>query len=102
MGLLDILANDLSAMIQELPMGVKFNGKEFIANRTSYRRDNQLSDGGFMNSALMNITAPYNQITQEISLGDIVEIAGTKFRVIAAELSSDTISVDFNLEDINK
>lgn len=102
MGLLDILANDLSAMMQELPMTVKFNGQQFLANRTSYRRDNMLSDGGFVNSAMMNITAAYSKITQEISLGDVVEIAGRKFRVIAAELSPDAVSVDFNLEDINR
>ncbi len=102
MGLLDIFTSDLNAALNELPMGVLFRGREFIANRTTYRRDNSLADGGFMNTANMNITAIYSDITQGISLGDILTIGGRQFRVTSAELSQDAVSVDFNLEDINK
>jgi hypothetical protein len=102
MGLLDVLTNDLSAMLQELPVPVKFNGQQFLANRSAYHRDNMLGEGGFMNTSTMTIVAAYSKITQEISLGDIVEIAGRKFRIVGADLSSDAVSVDFSLEDINK
>lgn len=88
--------------MQELPLTVTFSGQNFLANRSSYRRDNNLIDGGFMNSAQMTITAVYSKITQSISLGDTVEIAGRKFRIVSADLSQDAVSVDFQLEDINR
>lgn len=102
MGLLDILTNDLYAVMSELPVGVSFNGKVFTANRTAYRRDNSLSDGGFMNDVNMSIIAAYDSVTQTISLGDTLIIGGRKFRVTSAELAQDAVSVNFTLEDINK
>jgi hypothetical protein len=65
-GLLDILTNDLYAIMDELPVGVSFNGKIFTANRTAYRRDNSLGDGGFMNDVNMSIIAAYDATTQSI------------------------------------
>lgn len=102
MGLLDIFTSDLCAVLNELPMAVTFGGRDFLANRTTYRRENTLGDGGFMNTAAMTITAIYDSQTQTISLGDILVIGGRKFRVLAADLSQDAVSVDFTLEDINK
>ena len=102
MGLLDILQNDLYGMMNDLPIGVTFQGHTFTANRSGYRRDNSLRDGGFLDSLAMTITAAYDSVTQSISLGDILVIGARKFRVTSAELSQDAVSVDFNLEDINK
>jgi hypothetical protein len=101
-GLLDILNYDLQNMMNDLPIAVTFQGHTFTANRSTYRRDNSLRDGGFLDGLAMTITAAYNSITQSISLGDILVIGARKFRVTSAELSQDAISVDFNLEDINK
>jgi hypothetical protein len=101
-GLLDIFTNDLSAIMNELPLAVTFGERNFLANRTTYRRDNSLADGGFMDSASMTITAIYDAFVQTISLGDILIIGGRRFRVTSAELSQDAVSVDFSLEDINK
>jgi hypothetical protein len=101
-GLLDILQNDLYGMMNDLPIGVTFQGHTFIANRSAYRRDNSLRDGGFLDGLAMTITAAYDSVTQSISLGDILVIGARKFRVTSAELSQDAVSVDFNLEDINK
>jgi len=101
-GLLDIFTNDLSAIMNELPLAVTFGERNFLANRTTYRRDNSLADGGFMDSASMTITAIYDSFVQTISLGDVLVIGGRRFRVTSAELSQDAISVDFTLEDINK
>ena len=50
----------------------------------------------------MTLTAPYNSVTQVISLGDRVLVAGAPFRVMSAELAQDGVSVDFQLEDVNK
>jgi hypothetical protein len=100
--MLDIFTNDLAAMLDELPIVVTFGETTFVANRTTYRRDNSLADGGFMNSASMTITAIYSPVVQTISLGDILVIGGTRLRVTSAELSQDAVSVDFSLEDINK
>ena len=102
MGLLDIFTNDLSAIMNELPLAVTFGERNFLANRTTYRRDNSLADGGFMDSASMTITAIYDSFVQTISLGDVLIIGGRRFRVTSAELSQDAVSVDFTLEDINK
>ena len=55
-----------------------------------------------MRTLAMSLTAPYNETTQLVELGDTVTIDGSKFRVISAELSQDAVSVDFVLEDINK
>ena len=55
-----------------------------------------------MPSVGMSITAAYDSVTQLISLGDRIEINGSPFRVISAELSQDAVSVDFSLEDINR
>jgi hypothetical protein len=41
-------------------------------------------------------------VTQVISLGDRIMVAGAPFRVMSAELAQDGVSVDFQLEDINK
>lgn len=71
MGLLDIFTNDLSAIMNELPLAVTFGERNFLANRTTYRRDNSLADGGFMDSASMTITAIYDAFVQTISLGDM-------------------------------
>jgi hypothetical protein len=101
-GLLDIFTNDLSAILNELPLAVTFGERNFLANRTTYRRDNSLADGGFMDSASMTITAIYDAFVQTISLGDVLVIGGRRFRVTSAELSQDAVSVDFTLEDINK
>ena len=100
--MLDIFTNDLAAILDELPVVVTFGDATFVANRTTYRRDNSLSDGGFMNSASMTITALYSAVVQTISLGDVLVIGGTRLRVTSAELSQDAVSVDFSLEDINK
>ena len=102
MGLLDIFTNDLSAIMNELPLAVTNGERNFLANRTTYRRDNSLADGGFMDSASMTITAIYDSFVQTISLGDVLVIGGRRFRVTSAELSQDAVSVDFTLEDINK
>lgn len=102
MGLLDIFTNDLSAIMNELPLAVTFGERNFLANRTTYRRDNSLADGGFMDSASMTITAIYDAFVQTISLGDVLVIGGRRFRVTSAELSQDAVSVDLTLEDINK
>ena len=100
--MLVIFTSDLAAMLDELPVVVTFGDATFVANRTTYRRDNSLADGGFMNSASMTITAIYSAVVQTISLGDVVVIGGTRLRVTAAELAQDAVSVDFTLEDINK
>ena len=100
--LLEYFANDLDAMIGELPVIVAHQGRAFTATRTTLRRDNSLQDGGFIGSVAMSLTAPYNAATQQVNLGDRVSIAGTEFRVISAELAQDGISVDFALEDINR
>jgi hypothetical protein len=101
-GLLDIFTNDLSAIMNELPLAVTFGERNFLANRTTYRRDNSLADGGFLDSASMTITSIYDAFVQTISLGDVLVIGGRRFRVTSAELSQDAVSVDFTLEDINK
>jgi hypothetical protein len=88
--------------MNEMPVGVSFQGNVFTANRTAYRRDNSLGDGGFMNDVNMSIIAAYDAVTQSISLGDTVIIGGRNFRVISAELAQDAVSVNFTLEDINK
>lgn len=88
--------------MNDLPLAVTFGERNFLANRTSYRRDNSLSDGGFLDSAAMTITAIYDSFVQTISLGDVLVIGGRRFRVTSAELSQDAVSVDFTLEDINK
>ena len=100
--MLDIFTSDLAAMLDELPVVVTFGDATFVANRTTYRRDNSLADGGFMNSAATNITAIYSAVVQTISLGDVLVIGWTRLRVTSAELSQDAVSVDFSLEDINK
>ena len=100
--MLDIFTNDLAAMLDELPVVVTFGDATFVANRTTYRRDNSLADGGFMNASVTNITAIYSSVVQTISLGDVLVIGGTRLRVTSAELSQDAVSVDFTLEDINK
>jgi len=100
--MLDIFTSDLAAMLDELPVVVTFGDATFVANRTTYRRDNSLADGGFMNTSATNITAIYSAVVQTISLGDILVIGGTRLRVTSAELSQDAVSVDFTLEDINK
>jgi hypothetical protein len=100
--LLNYLAADFAAISAELPVACSFNGQPFTANRSTFRRDNQLQDGGFFGSAAMVLTAPYNSVTQAISLGDRVLVAGAPFRVMSAELAQDAVSVDFQLEDINK
>jgi len=100
--LTDYFAADLNNMLSEMPITCTYREQNFLANRTTYTRDNSLQDGGFMNSAGMTITAPYNSITQQISIGDKVTINGRGFRVISAELSQDAVSVDFQLEDINR
>ena len=89
-------------MLDELPVVVTFGDATFVANRTTYRRDNSLGDGGFLNSASMTLTAIYSAVVQTISLGDILIIGGKRLRVRSAELSQDAVSVDFSLEDINK
>ena len=100
--MLDIFTSDLAAMLDELPLAVTFGERNFLANRTTYRRDNSLADGGFMDSASMTITAVYDAFVQTISLGDVLVIGGRRFRVTSAELSQDAVSVAFSLEDINK
>jgi hypothetical protein len=100
--MLDIFTNDLTAMLDDLPMSVTFRDRNFLANRTTYRRGNNLVDGGFLDSASMTITAVYSSFVQTISLGDVLVIGGQRFRVTSAELSQDAVSVDFSLEDINK
>lgn len=102
MSLLNYLAADLSGMLGEMPIVCKYNGNSFVANRTTYRRDNSLQDGGFMEGAGMTITAAYDSVTQEINLGDRIEINGSPFRVVSAELAQDAVSVDFTLEDVNR
>lgn len=100
--LIEFLANDLDAMIGELPVTILHQGRSFTANRTTLRRDNNLQDGGFMGSVAMSLTAPYNAATQQVNLGDRVSISGAEFRVISAELAQDGVSVDFALEDVNR
>ena len=100
--LIEFLANDLDAMIGELPVTILHQGRSFTANRTTLRRDNSLQDGGFMGSVAMSLTAPYNAATQQVNLGDRVSISGAEFRVISAELAQDGVSVDFALEDVNR
>lgn len=95
-------AADLAAILGDMPVTVTHEGRTFAANRTTFRRENALGDGGFMASVSMVLTAPYNATTQLVGLGDQVSIDGAKFRVISAELAQDAISVDFALEDINK
>ena len=53
--MLDIFTSDLAAMLDELPVVVTFGDATFVANRTTYRRDNSLADGGFMNLSLIHI-----------------------------------------------
>ena len=62
--------------MNELPLAVTFGERNFLANRTTYRRDNSLADGGFMDSASMTITAIYDAFVQTISLGDVLVIGG--------------------------
>jgi len=100
--LLNYLVADLNNMLSEMPIFCVYKGERFMANRTEYTRGNELQDGGFMNSATMTITAIYNSTTQKISIGDKVTINGSGFRVIGAELSQDAVSVNFDLEDINR
>ena len=100
--MLDIFTSDLAAILDELPVVVTFGDATFVANRTTYRRDNSLADGGFMNSASMTITAIYSAVVQTISLGDVVVVGGTRLRVTAADLAQDAVSVDFTREEINK
>ena len=100
--LLDFFAADLFNMVAEMPTECEFRGKKFLASRSSYRRENSLGDGGFMNTAAIVITAAYDSVTQEISLGDRITINGSQFRIVGAELSQDAVSVDFTLEDVNR
>ena len=100
--MLDIFTNDLTAMLDDLPLTVTFRDRNFLANRTTYRYGNNLGDGGFLDSSSMTITAAYNAFVQTISLGDVLIIGGQRLRVTSAELSQDAVSVDFNLENINK
>lgn len=102
MGLLDIFASDFAAIIGELPVDCSYNGCFFTANRSVFRRSNELSDGGFFGSVAMTLTTAYDAVTQSISLGDVILVDGGSFRVVSAELSQDGVSVDFQLEDINK
>lgn len=95
-------AADFAAVLGDMPITVAHEGRTFTANRTTFRRENALGDGGFMGSVSMVLTAPYNATTQLIGLGDQVSIDGAHFRVISAELAQDAVSVDFALEDINK
>lgn len=98
----DYFRDDLDAIISDLPITILHKGRIFTAARTAFRRENDLGDGGFMRTLAMSLTAPYNETTQLVELGDTVTIDGSKFRVISAELSQDAVSVDFVLEDINK
>lgn len=100
--LVDFMRADLFNMTAELATTCVFQGKEFYASRSTYRRENSLGDGGFMNTASMVLTTAYDGVTQGISLGDTITIAGRKFRVMSAELSQDAVSVDIVLEDINR
>lgn len=100
--ILNFFAADLFNMVAEMPTECEFRGKTFLASRSSYRRENSLGDGGFMNTASMVLTTAYDSVTQGISLGDTITIAGRKFRVMSAELSQDAVSVDIVLEDINR
>lgn len=102
MGMLDVFAFDLAAMIDDLPINVIFREQAFGASRTTLRRANTLSEGGFLEDAAMTITAHYDAITQKVSLGDTLMIDGRKFRVISADLAADAVSVDFTLQDINR
>ena len=95
-------AADFAAVLGDMPIAVVHEGRTFTANRTTFRRENALGDGGFMGSVSMILTAPYNATTQLIGLGDQVSIDGAYFRVMSAELAQDAVSVDFALEDINK
>lgn len=100
--LIEYFSSDLDAMIGELPITILHQGRSFTAARTTLRRDNSLQDGGFMGSVAMSLTAPYNAVTQQVNLGDRVTISGSEFRIVAAELAQDGISVDFALEDVNR
>jgi len=95
-------AADFAAVLGELPITVTFQGSTFSANRTTFRCENSVGDGGFMTQIAMVITAPYNAITQQINLGDVVAIDAARFRVVSAELAQDAVSVDFALQDVNK
>lgn len=55
-----------------------------------------------MTQIAMVLTAPYNAVTQQINLGDVVTIDSASFRVVSAELAQDAVSVDFALQDVNK
>jgi hypothetical protein len=95
-------ATDFAAVLGELPITVIHQGASFTANRTTFRKENDLGDGGFMATVAMAITAAYDAVTQRIDLGDVVTIDGSKFRVLSAELAQDAVSVDFTLQDVNK
>lgn len=98
----DFLRVDLYNMTAEMATECNHQGKRFYASRSTYRRENSLGDGGFMNTASMVLTTAYDNVTQGISLGDVITIGNKKFRVMSAELSQDAVSVDIVLEDINK
>lgn len=102
MSLATYFAADFAAVLGELPITVTFQGSPFSANRTTFRCENSVGDGGFMTQIAMVITAPYNAITQQINLGDVVTIDSASFRVVSAELAQDAVSVDFALQDVNK
>jgi len=101
-GILDIFAYDLAAMIDDLPIVVEHKGRTFGACRTELRRSNALGEGGFLEGAACAITAHYDANTQQVNLGDIVTIDGRKFRVLTADLAQDGVSVTITLEDINR
>lgn len=102
MDLQSVLASDFLAVSAELPVICSHEGSEFVGNRSTYRRDNSVGDGGFFSSIAMTITCAYNAVTQLISLGDVIYVEGRIFRVMSADLSQDAVSVDFVLEDVNK
>ena len=102
MSLLDVFANDFAAMIGDLPITVTHSAGTFEANRSAFRRTNSLDTGGLIGDVSMTIIARYNAITQQVDLGDIVTIDASKFRVTSAELAHDGISVQFDLEDVNR
>jgi hypothetical protein len=95
-------AADFAAVLAELPITVTFQNSTFSANRTTFRVENSVGDGGFMTQIAMVITAPYNATTQQINLGDVVTIDAANFRVVSAELAQDAVSVDFALQDVNR
>lgn len=102
MSLATYFAADFAAVLDELPISVEFQGASFRANRSTFRCENSVEDGGFTTQIAMVITAPYNAVTQQINLGDIVKIDSSNFRIVSAELAQDAVSVDFALQDINK